>query len=158
MKFRKNYEPSTDKGMSNFGPSRTKQEFKEDADINNIIKKYKRTGLLPQAVQTQMIEGDFTDTAETYQEALNIVTGANSLFMGLPAELRAKFKNDPQNFLEFCENPKNLDELIELGLVEKRPATPASPPSPAPAQPAPAKAPKSGEKSPQQSPPGQADE
>jgi hypothetical protein len=32
--------------------------------------------------------------------------------------LRARFSNDPAEFLDFCMNEENRDEAIRLGLVE----------------------------------------
>jgi hypothetical protein len=39
--------------------------------------------------------------------------------MRLPAELRARFENDPAKLIEFIDNSENLDEAINLGLVNK---------------------------------------
>lgn len=116
--------------------SLTKQSEAEAADINNIMKRYEQTGLLPaNANQKEMFYGDFS-TAETFQEALAIVSHAQSAFHRLPAEVRANFQNDPQRFLEFVEsaekNPEAMKELVNMGLATERPK-PAPTPEPTPA-------------------------
>jgi phage internal scaffolding protein len=95
--------------------SKTKQEFKKDADINHIMKKFGPLGQFPQ--RDDAIYGDFSE-AGTYQEALERVKKAELQFSGLPAEVRKRFKNDIPGFLEFCADPANKDEMIKLGLAD----------------------------------------
>jgi len=38
-------------------------------------------------------------------------------FRELPAEIRNRFRNDPEELLRFTENPQNRDEAIKLGLI-----------------------------------------
>jgi hypothetical protein len=42
--------------------------------------------------------------------------------MQLPSDIRAKFDNDPGEFFEFCTDPKNADEMVQLGLREAPPS------------------------------------
>ena len=37
----------------------------------------------------------------------------------MPLEVRKRFNYDPSAFLEFAENPNNLDELVSMGLATK---------------------------------------
>lgn len=97
--------------------SRTKQEFVREADINNIIKRYRVTGLMRQ-LPLQPIYGDFTNIP-SYQESLNIVIRGQEAFARLPSDLRTRFNNDPSEFLEFMSDPKNEDEIYELGLAKR---------------------------------------
>lgn len=99
--------------------SRTKQEFVAEADINNIIKRYRVTGLMRQLPREPMF-GDFTNIP-SYQESLNVVIRGQEAFARLPSDLRTRFNNDPSEFLAFMANPDNRDEIYELGLA-KRPA------------------------------------
>jgi len=116
-------------------PGLTDQSGKDDADINNIVKKFLNTGQLPQMMQSKPQYGDFSD-APTYQAALNTVIHAEQQFSALSAHIRARFGNDPAQFLEFATNPKNGAEMISMGLAQKRAADPLSPPSQAPQAPA----------------------
>lgn len=98
------------------GKSRTKQAFKSECDINNILKKYATTGVLPDMIKQNPQYGDFSNVEE-YQTSMNIVIRANDQFNALSSELRDRFQNDPSKFLEFCDNPQNSEELVKLGLA-----------------------------------------
>lgn len=103
-------------------PSRTIQSQEEDANINNIVRNFGLTGKLP--VVSRLPEyGDF-DGISDYREAIEAVRQAERDFMALPSALRDKLKNDPQRFLEFCEDPANLDELRKYGLAIPKPDDP----------------------------------
>ena len=41
------------------------------------------------------------------------------MFMALPSKVRREFDDDPGTFLDFANDPKNTDRMIELGLVKK---------------------------------------
>lgn len=114
----------------------TKQSFKDECDINSIVKKALKSGLLPDG-NVNPIYGDFSDVKD-YQEGLNVVLRAEAQFNALPAHVRNKFQNDPAKFLEFANNPENGREMVELGLakvisVPSQPQeAPQSQPEPAP--------------------------
>uniref|UniRef100_UPI0040471F15 hypothetical protein n=1 Tax=Yoonia sp. TaxID=2212373 RepID=UPI0040471F15 len=96
-------------------PSRTKQSFKEECDINTILKRFNVTGQLPVGpLQPQY--GDFSGVFD-YQTALNAVIAAQESFNALPAMLRNRFANDPAAFVDFCSDESNREEMIRLGLV-----------------------------------------
>lgn len=98
-------------------PGLTKREMAADADINNIMKKYESTGVLPIA-NKKPIFGDFASIG-TYQESLELVNYAQQQFDSMPAQLRARFQNDPGKFIEFAQNPANQEELYNLGLATR---------------------------------------
>lgn len=102
-----------------FKPSRTKQAHKSDCDINNILAKYKRAGVNP--LQAPLLDA-YRDVSGvvSYQDALNQVHAAQELFDALPAHVRKFFKNDPLDFVEYCADPVNADELVKLGLANKK--------------------------------------
>lgn len=97
--------------------SHVKQEFLAECDINNILKRYRATGLMRQIPSPPMY-GDFSNLP-SYQDALNTVNEAEAAFMALPSDLRTRFDNDPQKFLDFAGDPDNLPELRKLGLAKK---------------------------------------
>lgn len=119
------FAPSADDG-------RTKQAFREESEIKNIIKKYQRTGLL-----------EFRESNPTYQdleaidfhEAMNIVTKAQEMFEDLPSSMRKRLGNDPAEFVDLVTNPARIEESIALGLRQK-PEAPTSAPEPSPVPPA----------------------
>lgn len=119
-RFRKNYDPrSEDRPVIVCGKGRTKQSFRDDCDINNILKKYNKTGQLPGLIKTNPQYGDFSEVG-TYQDALAVVLHAQSQFEGLPSAVRARFSNDPASFLAFATNPQNGEEMVRMGLATKK--------------------------------------
>lgn len=101
------------------GETMTKQEFTDECNVNNILKKYEKTGLIDHLNRYQGQYGDVA-LAVDYQEALNTVMEAEEMFMSLPSSIRNRFDNDPAAFLAFTENPANEAELIEMGLAHPR--------------------------------------
>lgn len=99
------------------GHGRTKQAFKAECDINQILARYDSTGLITHVNRMQAWYGDFTEVNE-YQQAMNTVIKAQEMFGELPSRIRAQFDNDPGQFLEFASNPENLPELRKMGLAK----------------------------------------
>lgn len=129
------YEHHQGPEISDFGPSKTKQEFLEESDINNILERYEATGLAPQNPNAGMY-GDFSDPAlQNYQEAMNMVIGAQELFERLPPKTRERFANDPANLIMFVQDPNNQAEAHQLGLLRDDYKSPSAPPAPAPVTP-----------------------
>lgn len=105
--------------------TRTKQSFQDECDINNIMKKYEDTGILPGMIQQNPQYGEFADVP-SYHEALNTIAHAHEQFEALSAHTRDRFDNDPAKFLAFVNNPKNGEELIKMGLAERAPEGPVT--------------------------------
>lgn len=104
-------------------PSLTRQEFKEQCDLERIIKRFAQTPDGMRALQNAQgfIEGlRFEDvtTIPDYRTALDAVNAADAKFMALPAVVRRQFENDPAQFLDFCKDPNNLDQLRVWGLAK----------------------------------------
>jgi len=108
---------SNESGLACEEPSLAQQHFKEECDINTILQKFNITGLLPQAPLSPRY-GDFTGIGD-YHSALNRVIAAQDEFEALPAQIRARFDNDPAQLIEFLQDETNRPEAEELGLVEK---------------------------------------
>ena len=108
---------SNESGLACEEPSLAQQHFKEECDINTILQKFNVTGILPE-VPLSPRYGDFSGIGD-YHTALNRVIAAQQEFDGLPAQIRARFDNDPAKLIAFLENEQNRPEAEELGLVEK---------------------------------------
>lgn len=106
-------------------PSRTQQSMKDETNINTIVGRFLKTGLVPESV-VKPSYGDFSAVLD-YQTAQNALIAAEKNFMQLPSGLRARFHNDPQAFMDFCINPDNLDELRKLGLAKTKPVVENTP-------------------------------
>lgn len=126
-KVRSPYEAYDDPGVDcSNDPGVTDGSQAAELDVNQIIRRAQKSGILPGAD----IERVYADVSysKDYHSALNIILQANKQFMGLEAELRARFDNDPAKFMDFMHDPKNVEEMISLGLAERREA-----PTPQPA-------------------------
>lgn len=102
------------------GESLTKQEFRSQVNINNILKKYAKNGVDPFCITQDAKYGDFTDVP-SYQDALDLVISAGEHFAQLDAATRRRFDNDPGKLLDFLSNRDNYEEAVSLGLIEKKP-------------------------------------
>lgn len=118
-------------GLMCLDESLAQQHMAEDADINVIVKRFGITGQMPQNPRLPSY-GDFTGVSD-FRSALEAVRDAEDAFGELPGDLRARFDNDPQRYLDFVENPANQQQIYDLGLAE-RPRTP-HPPTDAPQAP-----------------------
>ena len=117
-------------------PSMAQEHFRDECDINNILRQFNVTGELPiGSVQPQY--GDFSGITD-YQSALNAVMAAQDSFFELPAKVRARFDNDPALFVEFASDEANKDEMRLMGLIrdETVPAVVSSPSEPVSGEPA----------------------
>jgi len=101
-----------------YKPSLAKQEFKEECDINVLMKRYQKTGLFPHPAHAGTPRYVSNIGMPDYQEAVAIVKKAEEEFAGLNSELRKRFDNDPAKFLSFVNDPANADELVKLKLRE----------------------------------------
>lgn len=97
----------------------TKQEFADECNINILMSKYQSTGEMPVLNQSSPQYLDVTGVQ--FQESMQFVAGAKSMFMELPSSLRSRFHNDPAQFLDFVSNPSNRDEMASLGLLKQKP-------------------------------------
>lgn len=132
-----------------FEPTKTKQSFKQECDINEILKRAKNGQDISKLVNNRVARyGDFTNVPD-YRDALDMVNRAEGMFMQLDAKVRERFNNDPGRMISFLQDPANRDEAIKLGLVNP----PLKVDEPVPAVPAPEpkgpKGPAEGNKSPE---------
>lgn len=106
--------------IGNFERTMTKQEFREECDINTIMSKYLAVGVFPPNVKVASY-GDFSEATD-FQESLHIIQRGRDQFAGLPSKVRERFKNDPVEFLKFVHNKDNLKEAASLGLLTEEAA------------------------------------
>jgi len=101
--------------------SKTQQHFAEDVDVNNIIARFVRTGMLGDPVAMASRQASFGDfsSGEDFHAVMNKVTKAQASFGSLPADIRNKFNNDPALLIDFISKEENLKEAVDLGLLPK---------------------------------------
>ena len=100
----------------------TEQSHKNECDINQILSKYQRTGIITHAHQNQAQYGEISSL--DFHESMNLIAEAKSTFETLPSSLRKRFENSPEKYLAFLEDENNLKEMQEMGLID----TPQTPP------------------------------
>lgn len=102
------------------GESRTQQQFKDAADINQIMGRSIRTGAPlrgPGPVGRTKLRFMHL-SGQSYHEMLCQIQEAQGAFAGLPAKVRRRFANNPENMFRFMEDRENLPEAVQLGLVD----------------------------------------
>lgn len=102
-------------------PSATKQEFKDECDINRIMRQYQDTGLAESSSAVGRY-GDFSSVGD-FHAAQNVIAQASEQFESLPANVRDRFRNSPALFLEFIGDKANRAEARALGLLVDEPPT-----------------------------------
>ncbi len=120
--------------------SRTKQSFRDECDINLIMARYVKSGVVDHVAKHRGSYGFATSL--TFHDSMNLVVRAQSMFDELPAEVRKRFGNSPGDFLDFVQDPANAEAMREMGLGEpvapeaiEPPAAPTVTPPAAPVEP-----------------------
>ena len=104
--------------------SKAIQSAEEESNINTIVRRFGISGELPGGYDMPK-SGDFTGIPD-FHTAMNLVRKAQEEFVKVPADVRARFNNDPGRFMDFFDDPANYDEALRLGLVNARPVVPPS--------------------------------
>lgn len=131
IKFRHAYSPQHKVPFIQTKPSLTKQSFRDECDINVIMGRYLRTGVLDFVSKHQPQYMD--TTGMDFQRAMLVVAESQTMFNDLPSNIRTQFENNPAKFLDFCHDPKNLPEMAKMGLLRPDAAERLLTPQPAPA-------------------------
>jgi len=104
--------------------SMTRQEMAEECDINAIMKRYEKTGMIPVDSHGVPQYLDLTMTPDNLMQAMDLMIEAEASFMLLPAETRKEFDNDAMRFVEFASNPDNVERMRTWGLAAPAPKDP----------------------------------
>lgn len=128
--FRTAYGPRFRLSMSFEGAGRTKQSFKDEADINVLMGRYLETGIFPVA-EAEPVYADVTGY-DFLQSQLQVAQ-VKGIFSQMPSSVRERFQNNPAVMLEFMADPANHAEAVKLGIAQDRPsAIPDPSPTPTP--------------------------
>jgi phage internal scaffolding protein len=106
---------TTDTGKSDL----VQQHQKEQCDINAILKKYNKTGVIQHVKEHEGKFGDFTGM--DYQQMMQQCRSAEEVFMSLPAQERKKFNNDVAEYLDHIQNPDNWEDMKD-GSIDNKPS------------------------------------
>lgn len=98
----------------------TKQAMKDECDINNIVDRIARTGMVEHVSDRQPFFADYGEVID-FTSAMYAVTSAQQAFEQLPSRIRDAFNNDAAQLLEALQDPQQEDRLRELGVLELLP-------------------------------------
>lgn len=102
-------------------PSLTVQSCAAECDVNQIVAAYVGNGmsLADIALCTSAIRGEYADfiNAPDFMQAQLHLRHAAEAFNALPAALRDRFSNSPQELVAFVSDDNNRAEAEKLGLV-----------------------------------------
>lgn len=129
QRWQKREDGTTNVESINEEPTLTQQQFKDDVDVNVILARIAKTNQMPplNPITGTIGEVDLTELP-SYQEALNTIIAADNSFMELPAQMRLRFNNNPQQLMDYLNDPANIEESRTLGLRNPAPASPAPDP------------------------------
>lgn len=96
------------------GESLTQQQFAQECDINYIVRRAQRTGVVP-IVPKELVFG--VDDGMSFQDRMNNLSAVKEYFMSLPSEMRMKWSNDVAAFCAWMSDEANMGEAVKLGLV-----------------------------------------
>lgn len=98
------------------------QSAEEESNINTIVRRFGITGELPNDLKMPQ-SGDFTGVPD-FHTAMCMVRKSQEEFLRVPAEIRARFSNDPQLLMNFLDDDSNRDEARKLGFLRPDPVSP----------------------------------
>lgn len=104
-----------DSGLQTGSEGGAKQSFKDEVDINTIVKRFGIGYEMPPNPKVPQY-GDYTNIPD-FHTAMNLVATTRENFEQLPANVRSKFENDTEAYVKFCLDEKNREEMKTLGLL-----------------------------------------
>jgi len=133
MRFRSAYDGlaaivSLESGLACEDPSLAQQQFRDECDINSIVRRFGLTGQVPAPLNVPTY-GDFSQVVD-FHTAMTLIRQSSEQFAALPAQLRERFGNDPGQLLEFLGDVRNRDEAVRIGLIESPSPPPVAPLAP----------------------------
>lgn len=105
-------------------PSLTSQEFLDECNINKLLYKYasqaKMLGLSISEVLPRISTDAFRDVsnAETFHESMNRISQMNDLFSNLPSDVRRKYGDTVEGFVNALGDPSQYEYLAEHGVLD----------------------------------------
>lgn len=125
MKIYSRYECPAVQGCTFVKPSLTSQEFKDEVDINNVLKKYaaqaKLLGLPISEVLPPLSSDQFSDVSnyDDFISSMNKIATMKQTFENLPSDVRRKYGDRVEDFVKGLSNPDDFNYLAEKGVLNK---------------------------------------
>ncbi len=90
---------------------RTLQCHKDECDISKIMARFQVNGTISHVNKYEGVYADFSDF--DFSEQTQMLTKGREIFDALPSEVRDEFRQDPQAFFNFVNDPANAEDLLE---------------------------------------------
>lgn len=97
--------------IKEFGPSMTEQTHARACDINSILARYKKTGLIEHMAKYEPQYGDISEC--DFKKSMDVVAAVKSEYHELPAYVRAEL-GSPEAYLEAVSTDEGLEALRAL--------------------------------------------
>lgn len=94
----------------------TEQQHKAASDIHTIMAKYENGQIIDNFNKKPGFYADLPSGLD-FQTAQNLIAQAKSTFEEIPSKIRAEFGNDPAQFLDFIQDPKNRSKIESYGFT-----------------------------------------
>lgn len=104
-------------GWSSDKPSRTKQSFIDECDINSIMARYASGMGITHVNTAEPIYADVSNAPADYASAFDMIQNAQKAFENLPSGIRKALDFNPANLEMFISNPANRQVCIDNGLL-----------------------------------------
>ena len=114
--FRTHYSPQVRVSFETKGESLTEQQYAEESQILNKIRKYDSQGFFDSINRNPAQYTDFTQVRDL-ADAIDQIEEAREAFLTIPSDVRKQFNNSPSEFFNFASKEENYDELVKLGLA-----------------------------------------
>lgn len=112
------YDPPPQPRLIFTEPTRTKQAFANEVDINQIVARAINTGDTTVLSTTQRAEYYDASSYGDYTQALEMIQQIDDDFYSLPSDKREHFGNNPDAYVAFLSDPRNAPQAVKLGLLE----------------------------------------
>lgn len=100
------------------GETMTEQHHKAHVDVNNIMARYTRSGVMD---HIRTFEGRYADITDMdYHESMTKVAEAKSMFEELPSTMRRHFSDDVSQFLAYCVQEDDPESGLQAIAEEYR--------------------------------------
>lgn len=105
-------------------PSMTQQHFKDECDINRIIKRYQQTGVLGNPLEPvpKPIYEDVSNLP-SFEQSMQTVARTSEYFDSLPSEVRQQFNYNVSDFVRYISDPDNLAKFQQLASMDNYSST-----------------------------------
>lgn len=128
LKIKGPYDPVDEVDTNTTGISMTQQQFKDECDINNILRRYSEYGTCDHVMRKEGRYVDCSDiTAKTFQEHLDFMMDFEEHFDTLPEKVKEYFDDDPTMLMEYLADERHYDKLAELGVLKRKDSVASEP-------------------------------